>query len=410
MTLLARNEEDVVEENLLYHLNRGVDFVVATDNASDDATRDILAEFERQGVLHLIDEPTHSYEQGRWVTRMARLAATDFGADWILNNDPDEFFWPNGGDLREVLEEIPERFGIITVPRTNFLPRPESEEGGSFVDRMVVRERHSFNATGEKPLVPKAVHRAHPEVSIENGGHRLAAPGLVALEGWYPMETFHFPVRTHAQWAMKIRIAYEARSSANLNVYSGLRAGVALLEAGRLHEAYGELALDDEQIEAGIREGRLVLDRRLQRCLAGVRERTGTAVGAGGGTGSAGRPGAATNGGSAGAAVEDHDGRTDALARAVNAYAHEPVRNPAVESLRAQAKDGDRAVKRLRQLEGKHWVRIGNRIESALARARKGQGRRQPSDTSPSRSANSSGAGSSPTAHHGSRSSSSASS
>ena len=378
MTLLARNEGDVVEENLLYHLNRGVDFVVATDNASDDATRDILAEFARQGVLHLIDEPTLSYDQGRWQTRMARLAATEFGADWIINDDADEFFWPNGGDLREVLEEIPERFGVIAVPRTNFLPRPESEEGGSFVDRMVVREHHSVNTTGEKPLVPKAVHRAHPEVSIENGGHRLSAPGLVPLDGWHPIETFHFPVRTYAQWEMKIRIAYEARSSANLNVYSGLRAGVALLEAGRLHEAYDKLALDDEQIEAGIREGRLVLDRRLQRFLAAVRERSGAAAGVGGRSG---RPGALAVRGEHGrepafpAQEESSDGlaaRTEALARAVNAQGHETVRrrDPEIESLRARVKEGDRAARRLRQLEARRWVRAGRRVEAALVRVR----------------------------------------
>jgi hypothetical protein len=366
MTLLARNEEDVIEANLLYHLNRGVDFVVATDNASDDSTRDILAEYQRQGVLHLIDEPTHSYDQGRWVTRMARLAATDFGADWILNNDADEFFWPDSGDLKQVLAEIPESFGVITAPRTNFLPRPESEEGGSFVDRMVVREQHSFNTTGEKPLVPKAVHRAHPEVSIENGGHRLAAPGLVTLEGWHPMETFHFPVRTYAQWEMKIRISYEARSSANLNVYSGLRAGVALLEAGRLHEAYGELALDDEQVEAGVREGRLVVDRRLQRFLAGLRERSGTAVA---GAPAHGAP-TAVAGAPDDALGASPDGRGDALARTINAHGHEPIRNPEVESLRTRAKEGDKAAKRLHQIQSKRWVRVGQRVEARLARLR----------------------------------------
>jgi len=400
MTLLARNEEDVIEENLLYHLNRGVDFVVATDNASDDSTREILAGYGRQGVLHLIDEPAHTYDQGRWVTRMARLAATDFGADWIINNDADEFFWPDAGDLKDVLAEIPERFGVLTAPRTNFLPRPESEEGGSFVDRMVVRERHSFNTTGEKPLVPKAVHRAHPEVLIENGGHRLVAPGLVTLEGWHPMETFHFPVRTYAQWEMKIRISYEARSSANLNVYSGLRAGVAMLEAGRLHEAYEELALDDEQVEAGVREGRLVVDRRLQGFLAGVRGRSGAAVGGeslgdSGGNGSAvtgaTRPGPAPGTGPSGVsqalpadAVEHPsdsapvpaDGRADALARTINAHGHKPVRYPKIESLRARAKEGDKAVKRLRQVEANRWWRLGQRLESVAAWVRLRGGRR----------------------------------
>ena len=212
-----------------------------------------------------------------------------------------------------MLAEIPERFGVLTVPRTNFLPRPESEEGGSFADRMVVRERHSFNTTGEKPLVPKAVHRGHPEVTIENGGHRLAAPGLEPLHGWHPMETFHFPVRSYAQWEMKIRISYEARSSANLNVYSGLRAGVALLESGRLHEAYDELALDDAEVQEGVREGRLVVDRRLQRFLAGVRERVPASTGE--------------------AEPEDVDADAESaldprhatFARAINAHGHEPV-------------------------------------------------------------------------------------
>ena len=47
MTLLVRDEADIVDAQIAYHLDAGVDFVVATDNRSEDATTEIL---ERYGA------------------------------------------------------------------------------------------------------------------------------------------------------------------------------------------------------------------------------------------------------------------------------------------------------------------------------------------------------------------------
>ena len=51
MTLLARDEADIVDAQIAFHLDAGVDFVVATDNRSQDGTTEILESYARQGRL-----------------------------------------------------------------------------------------------------------------------------------------------------------------------------------------------------------------------------------------------------------------------------------------------------------------------------------------------------------------------
>ena len=77
MTLLVRDEEDILRENLDFHLAQGVDEMIVTDNGSVDSTVEILREYEARGVVHVLLEPTDDYSQWRWVTRMARSAAID---------------------------------------------------------------------------------------------------------------------------------------------------------------------------------------------------------------------------------------------------------------------------------------------------------------------------------------------
>ena len=133
MTLLARDEADVIESWLAFHLNAGADFVVATDNRSQDGTTDVLERYAREGLVHLIREPGDDLRQDEWVTRMARLAATDFGADWVINSDADEFWWPRGASLAHVLAAIPARYGTVGAFLRTFAPRPDGD--GPFAER-----------------------------------------------------------------------------------------------------------------------------------------------------------------------------------------------------------------------------------------------------------------------------------
>jgi hypothetical protein len=109
MTLLVRDEADVVDSQISYHLNSGVDFILATDHDSHDGTTEILESYERDGVLRLF-RVHGEMKDADWRTHMARLAATDHAADWIINTDADEFWMPRAGTLEEVFA-IPERVG-----------------------------------------------------------------------------------------------------------------------------------------------------------------------------------------------------------------------------------------------------------------------------------------------------------
>jgi glycosyltransferase involved in cell wall biosynthesis len=201
MTLLVRDEEDIVADNLDFHLAQGVDEVIVTDNGSVDGTLEILRSYEARGLVRIIVEPTDDYSQGRWVTRMARLAATEHDADWVINNDADEFWWPRTGTLRSVFEGLGADVGAVVGHRTNFVPRPE--DGRPYWERMTLRERESLNPVG-KPLPPKLAHRAHPEIVVVQGNHRIKGPDLGSELDDGLIEILHFPMRSYAQFENKI--------------------------------------------------------------------------------------------------------------------------------------------------------------------------------------------------------------
>src|SRR3954454_16348107 len=204
VTVLARDEADVIDAQVAFHLNAGADFVIATDNNSRDATTEILQRYERAGSLHLIQEPAEGLRQSEWVTRMARLAATDFGADWVINADADEFWWPRGESLKDVLAAVPARYGIVRALLRHFVPRPA--DGSPGAERMTVRISTSSPINDPRSLFRpnlKVVHRADPNVNVSIGAQRLIASRSMPLLGWYPLEFFHCPVRSLEQCEQK---------------------------------------------------------------------------------------------------------------------------------------------------------------------------------------------------------------
>jgi hypothetical protein len=268
MTLLARDEADIVKSWLDFHLNAGADFVVATDNRSQDGTTDILERYEREGHLHLIREDGEDLRQNEWVTRMARLAATDFGADWVINSDADEFWWPRGASLAQVLHAIPPRYGTVGAFLRTFAPRPDSEE--PFAERLTLR----FSALAPindpaslfKPI-RKVIHRGHPEIRLTRGNHAVVDSPFAPLRGWFPVEVLHFPLRSVAQCEHKARLQGNAWRHIDRTPTAYHAQMFEALENGTIAEYYERQVVTDEEVEQGVASGRLVVDARLRDAL-----------------------------------------------------------------------------------------------------------------------------------------------
>jgi hypothetical protein len=263
MTLLVRDEADIVQANIEYHLAQGVDFVIVTDHGSEDGTSEILGEYERLGMARVIRDELPGHHQSNRVTRMVEMARTEHDADWVINNDADEFWWPVVGSLRDVFAAIPERFGQIEAQRYNF--RPQRECDAPFYSRLVLREAISLSPRGYA-LGPKVAHRPDPNAVVAPGNHSLRGTEMPLMRATGLLEIFHFPMRTYEQFERKVLytgLGYEQIPDRSPGVGDDQLALLALQRAGKLREYYDEQMLDGEIVERELQSGTVVLDRRL---------------------------------------------------------------------------------------------------------------------------------------------------
>ena len=238
MTLVVGNDGDVLESNLSFHLNAGVDAVVVGGESSAVETRSILERFEREGSVRVVPGDPVVRTREEWTERTAAFAASELRADWVIPGAGDEFWWPRGGSLRELLMEIPAHFEVVQGLVRPFLPTAEDE--GPFVERMVYRlTAQALVGDPQGPWQPaRRFARRVPADGTSTTG-RL-------LRGWYPIEVLWFPARSAAQLARS--------------------------DAPWADEDYASLASDRSSLDSGLEEGVVHLDTRLRDALRSIED------------------------------------------------------------------------------------------------------------------------------------------
>lgn len=270
MTLLVRDEEDVLAANLDYHLAQGVDQFIITDNLSVDGTRDIVESYVRRKLAVYLYEPNDDYSQFRWVTRMARMAAADLDADWVINNDADEFWASDapGVNLKSCLARVATTVQSLTVPRFNFIPMGAGDPG-FFAERMTLLERESRNSEGML-LPPKVCHRALPDVEVDQGNHGVSLAGIPVRSEPCALRILHYPMRSYRQFENKIvrgGAAYARNTELSEEVGITWRNLYKVWQAGDLLNWYLQHVPSPQVVQNKLLTGELVQDETVLNVL-----------------------------------------------------------------------------------------------------------------------------------------------
>lgn len=249
MTLLVKNEEEMLELNLRFHHMMGVDGFIITDNNSTDRTPQIIDDYRRRGwVLEVINETATDYEQKRWVDRMVWLAKTRYGADWVINADADEFWYSPQGSLKH--EAATTRANVLACEMRSVYP----EEGQPWTTwRRTVRQVVDYDAYGLSLYSiferqnKKVMHRAAGYLQISMGNHKVKM--LPQRERRSDIVVYHYNVRSRDRFVAKM-----VNGGRQLEQHKGRHGGrhwryfYALYKEGRLEAEYdrvvGTAAID----------------------------------------------------------------------------------------------------------------------------------------------------------------------
>lgn len=271
MSILCRNEVDIIEANIRTHAKLGVDAFVIMDNGSTDGTRELLESLSREFDLTIIDQPDQTYQQAKWMLQLAHYARDKLGAQWVISNDADEFWLPESGDIKSLLSM---RDSVLTVARSNMiLDERALSDNYQFTQ---ARWRVNYPIFYQKqaqlgdanlsmllaPISPKVIVNPYGLIKLSGGNHRA--------KHWFKLATkrdlttlrvYHFPIRSWQQFEQNIR-QRERLLAQGARMGDHYRRWVACLKAGTLREEFEKLVIRDYELSVLERFGVVIEDQR----------------------------------------------------------------------------------------------------------------------------------------------------
>ncbi len=258
MNLLIKNEADIIANNIRVHAALGVDSFVVMDNGSTDGTLDIVRDLARTLPITLIERPTLDYQQSNWKTEMARIARKNYGADWTIANDADEFWVPAAGCTLK--DELTRTGSVIHCERKNVLFEREAfDQGADFhTQNLCVSAPLNYPKGREVDDIQrsimlgnihgKVIVRCHGMLRIKGGNHRAwHAWGWLNQRESANITVYHYPIRSRASFIANIENRAALLKKGVSKMGNHYRRWVKLYDSGQLEHEIDRLTVPAER-------------------------------------------------------------------------------------------------------------------------------------------------------------------
>ncbi len=275
------DQDDILRDYIEWHLNLGVDLIIAQDVSSSDNTHEILNSFANREQLRWFPTPEHYLTpepnplKYRASEVMAKMARDQYGADWIIMSDVDEFLCPQGDDLRANLQRAAANdVTAISIPCFN-MTGPALESARRATETQTLRidlpviETLEQQLSGDLPVPyifirhpPKTIARASALVEYGPGAHHVTtAQGKT--EQFPELRFLHYPVRGFDKFQTKITNVtafFERNTDLEGRFGWHWRRWIRLNEEGRLRADYENQFVTPARAEELIRKGICTVD------------------------------------------------------------------------------------------------------------------------------------------------------
>lgn len=246
------DQADIVEDFLDWHLDLGVDLILALDGGSTDGTTDVLERYARTKRVVWFSLPERDMTKYSIADELAAMARDRHEADWIIYCDVDEFVCTHGKSLRTVLADSDsEGITLLVLPRRTMIG-PPIPPGRRVTEVLTLRIDRTVEPSAEQMI---SGDLPVPFAFVEVGGHiavRAAAIGSFASGmhsatiAWGTSATsdlyiLHYAIRGYEEFRQKVRNTEKwLEDNPHLPHLWGWhwRRWIQLERAGRLREDY----------------------------------------------------------------------------------------------------------------------------------------------------------------------------